>query len=208
MMPVIAILRGVQPAEVCEIGDALFRAGIRIIEVPLNSPDPLTSVSNLAGHLGDECVVGAGTVLSTEDVDDVAAAGGQLIISPNTDDNVIERTLSKGCVAVPGVATASEAFHALGQGALYLKLFPAGTYGPSHARALQAVLPGDANLLAVGGVGPGNMNEWLRAGVSGVGIGSEIYRPGDDTNRVRRNVAAVVTSISAGNHITTKEDMR
>lgn len=206
--PVVAILRGVRPVEVCEIGDALFGAGIRIIEVPLNSPEPLTSIRNLAGHLGDECVIGAGTVLSAKDVDEVADAGGRLIVSPNTDDGVIERTMSRGCVAVPGIATASEAFRALVRGARYLKLFPASTYGPSHARALRAVLPREANLLAVGGVGQVNMNEWLHAGVSGVGIGAEMYQPGDDIHKVRGNVAAVVASISAGNRITTKGDMK
>ena len=207
-MPVIAILRGVTPAAVVSIGDALCRAGIRIIEVPLNSPEPLVSLRLLADHLGDTCVIGAGTVLAASEVEDVAAAGGRLIVSPNTDANVIDAALQKGGVVVPGVATPTEALYAYSLGARYLKLFPASSYGTSHVGALSAVLPGDASLIAVGGVGPGNINEWLHAGVSGVGIGSEIYQAGDDVNKVRGNVAAVVASISAGNQITTKGDMK
>ena len=196
-MPIIAILRGIRPGEVSSVGDALLRAGIRIIEVPMNSPEPLESIRILAERLGDKCVVGAGTVLSTRDVDDVAEMGGRLIVSPNTDTDVIRRSLEKGCIVIPGVATATEAFDAYAQGARYLKLFPASTYGPSHAAALRAVLPEDTHLLAVGGVEPGNIEYWLGAGVDGVGIGSEIYRPGDDAATVSRKATAVVAVVVA-----------
>ena len=194
-MPIVAILRGVRPVEVAEVGEALFDAGIRVIEVPLNSPDPVASIRVLAERLGDDCVIGAGTVLSTQEVDDVAAAGGRLIVSPNTDGAVIGRALERGCVPVPGIATATEAFHAYAQGARYLKLFPASTYGLTHVRALRAVLPEDTGLLAVGGVGSDNVNDWMRAGVIGVGIGSEIYRPGDSAATVQRSAVAVVEAI-------------
>ena len=199
-MPVIAILRGVEPGEVVEVGDALFEAGIRIIEVPMNSPEPLASVRALAEHLGDSCVIGAGTVLSTTEVDQVVDAGGQLIVSPNTEVAVIERALQKACIPVPGVATATEAFLAYAHGARHLKLFPAGTYGTAHAVALRAVLPDDARLVAVGGVGAKNATEWMRAGVSAVGIGSEIYRPGDTAAVVFSRAAAVAQAIAAGNY--------
>ena len=198
-MPVIAILRGVEPGEVVEVGDALFEAGIRIIEVPMNSPEPLASVRALAEHLGDRCVIGAGAVLSTTEVDQVVDAGGQLIVSPNTEVAVIEGALQKACVPVPGVATATEALHAYAHGARFLKLFPAGTYGTAHVVALRAVLPENARLLAVGGVAATNASEWMRAGVGGVGIGTEIYRPGDTAAMVHSKATAVAEAIAAGN---------
>jgi Entner-Doudoroff aldolase len=196
-MPIVAILRGVLPGEVVAIGDALVEAGIRVIEVPLNSPEPLRSIRKPAERLGDTCVVGAGTVLDAREVDEVAAAGGRLIVSPNTDDDVVGRALGIGCVPVPGVATATEAFHAYTRGARCLKLFPASTYGTAHVRALRAVLPEDAGLLAVGGVGPDDAVEWMRAGTIGVGIGSDIYRPGDSATAVSRNASAAVEAIAA-----------
>lgn len=196
-MPVVAILRGVRPAEVVEVGDALFEAGVRIIEIPMNSPEPLASIGALAEHLGESCVIGAGTVLSRAEVDTVVDAGGQLIVSPNTESAVIERALQNACVPVPGVATPTEALRAYEQGARYLKLFPASTYGTAHAQALRAVLPEDARLLAVGGVGAKNATEWMRAGVSGVGIGSEIYRPGDTAAMVYGKAAAVAEAVIA-----------
>lgn len=196
-MPIVAILRGVQPGDVTVIGNALFHAGIRIIEVPLNSPDPLDSIHALAECLGDKCAIGAGTVLRAKEVDDVADAGGRLIISPNTDGDVIGRALERGCVPVPGIATPTEAFYAYALGARYLKLFPASTCGPDHARALCAVLPEDASLIAVGGVGPGDAMQWMQAGACGVGIGSEIYRPGDSVTAVSRNASALVGAVGA-----------
>ena len=202
-MPIIAILRGVRPDEASPVGDALLHSGIRIIEVPMNSPDPLESVRALVEHLGDRCIIGAGTVLSAKAVDDVVDAGGWLIVSPNTDGEVIERAVERGCVAVPGIATPTEALYAYARGARYLKLFPASTYGPAHVRALRAVLPQDAGLIAVGGVGPDDAIDWIQSGASGVGIGSEIYRPGDSVTVVSRKANAAVEAVACDNRITT-----
>lgn len=196
-MPLVVILRGITAAEAAPVGDALHQAGIRIIEVPLNSPDPLKSIRILAERLGEQCVIGAGTVLVKKDVDNVARAGGRLIVSPNSNNDVITRALELDCVPVPGVATPTEALHAYAQGARCLKLFPASTFGPTYVRALRAVLPRDANLLAVGGIGPGNAAEWMQAGVVGVGVGSEIYTPGDDATTVCSKAAAVAEAVAA-----------
>jgi 2-dehydro-3-deoxyphosphogalactonate aldolase len=196
-MPVVAILRGVRPEEVLEIGEALYRAGIGIIEVPLNSPDPLTSIKTLAQAMGDRCVIGAGTVLTEADVVGVAAAGGEIIVSPNTNAAVIERSLESGLVPMPGWATATDAFAAYQAGARYLKLFPAATYGAGHIKGVRAVLPNDCKLLAVGGVGADAADEWLQAGVDGFGIGSEIYKPGYSAEQVYQSAAAIVAAITA-----------
>jgi 2-dehydro-3-deoxyphosphogalactonate aldolase len=176
--PVIAILRGVRPEEILDHANALVGAGLRAIEIPLNSPDALASVTRLAGAFGGDCLCGAGTVLTTAEVEKVAATGARLIVSPNTALAVITRAIGLGLTAVPGVATATEAFAAIDAGARHLKLFPARTYGPDHLRQLRAVLPAEAAVLAVGGVGPADMAAWRAAGVSGFGLGSELYRPG------------------------------
>jgi len=196
-MPVVAILRGVQPEEVLDIGEALYSAGIGIIEVPLNSPDPLTSIKRLAQAMGDRCVIGAGTVLTEADVVGVTAAGGEIIVSPNTNAAVIERSLVAGLVPMPGWATATEAFAAYRAGARYLKLFPAATYGSGHIKGVRAVLPNDCKVLAVGGVGADAADEWLQAGVDGFGIGSEIYKPGYSAEQVHQSATAIVTAIAA-----------
>lgn len=196
-MPVVAILRGVQPEEVLDIGEALYSAGIGIIEVPLNSPDPLTSIKTLAQAMGDRCVIGAGTVLTEADVVGVTAAGGEIIVSPNTNAAVIERSLVAGLVPMPGWATATEAFAAYRAGARYLKLFPAATYGSGHIKGVRAVLPNDCKVLAVGGVGADAADEWLQAGVDGFGIGSEIYKPGYSAEQVHQSATAIVTAIAA-----------
>lgn len=197
-MPVIAILRGVRPEEVVEIGEALYRAGIGIIEVPLNSPEPLVSINNLAQALGDRCVIGAGTVLTEADVVAVAAAGGEIIVSPNTNIEVIKQSLELGLVPMPGWATVTEAFLAYQTGARYLKLFPAATYGPGHIKASRAVLPDQCKLLAVGGVGADMAEQWLGAGIHGFGVGSELYKPGDSAEQVYESARAVVEAITAG----------
>ena len=196
-MPVVAILRGVRPEEVVDIGEALYSAGIGIIEVPLNSPEPLTSIKRLAQAMSDRCVIGAGTVLTEVDVVGVAAAGGEIVISPNINLVVIERSLEAGLVPMPGWATASEAFAAYQAGARYLKLFPAATYGSGYIKGVRAVLPNDCKVLAVGGVGADAADEWLAAGVDGFGIGSEIYKPGHSAEQVYRSAAAIVTAITA-----------
>jgi 2-dehydro-3-deoxyphosphogalactonate aldolase len=194
-MPLVAILRGLRPDEATSIGDALWQAGIRIIEVPLNSPAALESIRRLAHHLGETCLIGAGTVLTVEDVDRVVAAGGRLIVSPNTDGSVIQRTIAAGAISLPGVATATEAYAAYASGARYLKLFPASTYGIAHVRALRAVLPPDARLLGVGGIAPRDVPEWMAAGACGVGMGSEIYRPGVSAATVLDKARAAVSAL-------------
>jgi 2-dehydro-3-deoxyphosphogalactonate aldolase len=192
--PLVAILRGLEPAQAVETGMALVEAGIRVIEVPLNSPSPLASISLLASEFGAQIVCGAGTVLRPEDVDAVAAAGGQIVVSPNSDTRVIGRTLALGLEPFPGFFTPTEAFAAIEAGATRLKLFPAATGGPAHLRAMKAVLPARAHVFAVGGVRPNDMAAWRAAGAAGFGLGSELYRPGQAADltldKAREAVAA------------------
>jgi 2-dehydro-3-deoxyphosphogalactonate aldolase len=176
-LPIAAILRGVQPARVSEIADVLFTAGIRIIEVPLNSPDPFTSIAKLVAARGSDCLIGSGTVLDVEAVRSTYAAGGRLIVTPNCDPEVIREGLQLGMTVLPGIATATEAFSAIRAGATHLKLFPAMTYGPRHLQALRAVLPAKVGVWPVGGVGVAEIPAWLAAGAGGFGFGSELFRP-------------------------------
>lgn len=194
ILPLIAILRGVRPEEVLEVAAALREAGIGAIEVPLNSPSPLESISRLAVSLGDGCLFGAGTVLSAADVDAVHAAGGRLIVTPNTVAAVIERALALGLIVVPGFATATEAFAALGAGAGLLKLFPAASYGPAHLKALREVLPADVAVFAVGGVGAANAAAWRLAGCAGLGVGGDLYRAGHAAGEVHRRALTLVAA--------------
>lgn len=194
-MPVVAILRGVQPEEAVAIGEALHNAGIGIIEVTLNSPNPLDSIERLSKALGKQCVIGAGTVLTTEDVTAVAEVGGEIIVTPNIDVNVIQRSIELGLTPMPGWASITEAFTAYHAGARYLKLFPAATYGSGHIKACRAVLPKDTNILAVGGVGANVAREWLQVGVDGFGIGTELYAPGYTASDVFERAKQVVTAI-------------
>jgi len=193
-VPVIAILRGVRPDEVLDIAMALHDAGIHSIEVPLNSPSPLDSISRLAKSLDGRCVIGAGTVLTPADVEAVYQSGGKLIVTPNTDPAVIERAVALQLDVVPGFATPSEAFRALQAGARSLKLFPASTYGPGHIKALRDVLPKDVKLFAVGGVGAANLDPWLEAGIDGIGVGGELFRPGYTPGEVSKRAEALVTA--------------
>ena len=195
LCPVIAILRGVRPDEVLDHAQALADAGVRAIEVPLNSPDPLDSVGRIAGAFGDTCLCGAGTVLTAAEVDAVAAAGGRLIVSPNTSPAVIGAAVGQGLEALPGIATATEAFAAIEAGARRLKLFPARTYGPAHLQQLRAVLPADVAVVAVGGVGPADFAAWLAAGARGFGIGGELYRAGQSPAETAVKAAAVVEAV-------------
>ena len=195
--PLIAIIRGVTPAEVEEIGDALFEAGIRIIEVPLNSPEPLKSIEKLANRFGDRALVGAGTVLDARQVSDVKAAGGQLIVSPNTNVEVISATAAAGLVSCPGYFTPSEAFLALDAGAHALKLFPAEAATPSVVKAQRAVLPRHVPILVVGSVKPDMMARWLDAGANGFGLGSGVFRPGNSAAEVLANARAYVAGLPA-----------
>ena len=194
--PLIAILRGVRPDEVLDHARALYSAGIRAIEVPLNSPDPLDSVARLANTFGDTCVIGAGTVLSVAQVEAVFAAGGKLIVSPNADAAVIGRTMALGMYSAPGVGTATEAFAAIAAGARHLKLFPAATYGPGHLKQLRAVLPPEIAVLAVGGVGPDAMADWFAAGARGFGLGSELYKAGQSVAETAEKACHVTEVLS------------
>lgn len=176
--PLIAIIRGVTPAEAEAIGEAIYEGGIRIIEVPLNSPEPLTSIATLARKFGDKVLVGAGTVLQPSQVADVQAAGGRIIVSPNTNLGVIAASAAAGLVSSPGFFTPSEAFAAIDAGATGLKLFPAEGASPAMMKAQLAVIPRDIPVMAVGGIAPDNMRPWLDAGAAGFGLGSGLYKPG------------------------------
>jgi 2-dehydro-3-deoxyphosphogalactonate aldolase len=176
--PLVAILRGVRPDEVEGVGDALVTAGFFAIEVPLNSPDPLESIARLARRYGPEVLVGAGTVLSPGQVAAVHAAGGTLVVAPNTDPVVIAAAAARDMITLPGFYTPTEAFAAIAAGATGLKLFPAEGASPQYLKALRAVLPPAMPLLAVGGVTPGNFGEWRAAGAQGAGLGSALYRAG------------------------------
>lgn len=176
-LPLVAILRGVTPARIEAVAAGLFEAGFRAIEVPLNSPEPLKSIALLAKQFGDRCLTGAGTVLTPEDVDRVADAGGRLLVTPNTNPAVIARGVEKGFTVMPGFYTPSEGFAALAAGARHLKLFPASSGGIGHLQAMLAVLPKTIPVYAVGGVGAGNMSEWRKAGAAGFGLGSDLFKP-------------------------------
>lgn len=190
--PLVAIIRGVTPEDAVAVGEAIFAAGIRIIEVPLNSPDPIASIERLAARLGDRALIGAGTVLDPEDVARVREAGGRLVVSPNTNLAVIEATAAAGMVSAPGFYTPSEAFAAIAAGAHALKLFPAEAATPAVVKAQRAVLPKDVPLLVVGGVKPDNMQPWIEAGADGFGLGSGLYRPGQPADEVAANARAYV----------------
>jgi 2-dehydro-3-deoxyphosphogalactonate aldolase len=194
ILPLVAILRGIRPEEVLDVAAALHEAGIGAIEVPLNSPSPLESIARLAAKFGDRCLCGAGTVLRPADADAVHAAGGRLIITPNTVPAVIERGVALGMTVMPGFATATEAFAALGAGAGMLKLFPAASYGPGHLKALRDVLPRDVAVFAVGGVGAANLTPWREAGCAGLGVGGDLYRAGHPAGEVHRRALALVAA--------------
>jgi 2-dehydro-3-deoxyphosphogalactonate aldolase len=192
--PLIAILRGVRPGEVVAVGEVLFDAGFRVIEVPLNSPEPLESIARLATAFAGRAVIGAGTVLRAADVAAVRTAGGTMIVSPNTNVEVIAATKKSGLVSLPGIATPSEAFAALEAGATALKLFPAEGASPGVLKAIRAVLPAAVRVLPVGGITPGNMAPWLDAGAAGFGIGSALYSPGIAVDEIARRARTFVAA--------------
>jgi 2-dehydro-3-deoxyphosphogalactonate aldolase len=193
--PLVAIIRGVMPGDAEAIGEALYEGGIRIVEVPLNSPEPLKSIEALAKKFGERMLVGAGTVLDPEDVARVRDAGGRIIVSPDTNAEVISATAAAGLVSSPGYFTPSEAFAAMRAGATALKLFPAEGASPTVLKAQRAVLPKDMPLLVVGGVQPGNLRPWLDAGANGFGLGGGLYKPGqapaDTLDKARAYVAGL-----------------
>jgi 2-dehydro-3-deoxyphosphogalactonate aldolase len=193
--PLIAIIRGVAPGEAESIGDAVHEAGIRIIEVPLNSPDPLGSIERLAGKFGDRMLVGGGTVLRWTEVHEVKDAGGRIIVSPNTNAKVIEATATAGLVSCPGYFTPSEAFTALEAGATALKLFPAEGASPEVLKAQMAVIPKDVPMIVVGGVKPDNMRPWIESGASGFGLGSGLYKPGQSAAETTEKARAYIAGL-------------
>ena len=190
-LPLVAILRGLKPEEALAVGQAIVNAGFYILEVPLNSPEPLRSIQILSAALPN-ALVGAGTVTTAQQVRDIKAAGGQLIISPHLDDNVVCEAVNLGMVSLPGVATPSEAFRALALGANGLKLFPAEMISPAVVKSLRAVLPKEVKLLPVGGIGIHNMADYRQSGASGFGIGSALFAPGKSAEAVGESAAAFV----------------
>ena len=195
--PIIAILRGVKPAEAVAIAGVILAAGIDKIEVPLNSPSPFDSINAIVKAYGDQALIGAGTVLTTAQVKQVRSAGGQLVVSPNCDPAVIGATIAEGMQSWPGVFTPSEALAALQAGATGLKLFPGDMAGPKGLKAMRAILPLGTQVYAVGGAAPDNFSKWIEAGADGFGIGSAIYKPGDTTETVAAKAQAIVAAFDA-----------
>jgi 2-dehydro-3-deoxyphosphogalactonate aldolase len=195
--PIISILRGVHPAEAVAIAGVILAAGIDRIEVPLNSPSPLESISAIAKAYGGRALIGAGTVLTVAQVQQVRAAGGQLVVSPNCDPAVIAATIAAGMQSWPGVFTPSEAFAALQAGATGLKLFPGDMAGPKGLKDMRAILPTGTQVYAVGGAGPENFAEWVAASADGFGLGSAIYKPGDTPETVAAKAQAIVAAFDA-----------
>jgi 2-dehydro-3-deoxyphosphogalactonate aldolase len=193
--PLIAILRGITPDEALDVCGALFEEGFRVIEVPLNSPEPFASIATMAAAFGDRCLIGAGTVMTAADVAQVKAAGGRLIVMPHSDPAVIKAAKAEGLLVAPGVATPTEAFAALAAGADALKLFPGEMITPAVVKALRAVLPRDALLIPVGGVSAATIPSYRISGANAFGIGSSLYESGKTVAEVRAAARALVTSL-------------
>jgi 2-dehydro-3-deoxyphosphogalactonate aldolase len=197
-IPIIAIVRGIVPSQCSEVGQTLYRAGIRTIEVPLNSPDPFTSIAILRSELNADCTVGAGTVLSVTDVQRTHEAGGRLVVAPNVDVEIIRCALELGMEVMPGFATATEAFQAIHAGATSLKLFPAVTYGPQHLRAMRAVLPPRIKVFPVGGINATQIEAWVAAGADGFAFGSELFSPSLSLDAIESKAIELMRPVSRG----------
>jgi 2-dehydro-3-deoxyphosphogalactonate aldolase len=196
-LPLVAILRGITPDEVVAIGRALHDAGFRIIEVPLNSPQPLESIRRLCAEVDEDCLIGAGTVMTLPDVSEVADAGGRLIVMPHSDPAVIQAAKARGLYCAPGVATPTEGFAALANGADVLKLFPAEQIAPSVVKAWRAVFDRSTALVPVGGITPQNLGDYWNAGADGFGLGSALYKAGMSVEQVSENARAFVAGARA-----------
>lgn len=190
-VPVISILRGIQPCEIEKIGQVLTTLGNRCIEIPLNSPEPLQSIEKLVRQTSSETLCGAGTVTTVDQVQQIHDVGGKLIVSPNCNTDVIEKSLSLGMLPVPGIATPTEAFRAIEAGATMLKIFPASSIGIDFLKALKSVIPAEIGCVATGGINPSNLSEWLEAGATAAGIGSDIFKPGFSADEVRCRFDAI-----------------
>jgi len=194
---IIAILRGIAPDQAVDAVDVLIKAGITSIEVPLNSPDPFNSIKLMADAFGDDALIGAGTVLSVEDVNRVAQSGGKLVVSPNVDPRVVVATKTAGLQSWPGIMTPTECFAALKNGADGLKIFPGSLLGPDGLKAIRAVLPIGTQVYAVGGAGPENFADWFAASADGFGIGSALYKPGMSTADIGARARDIVAAYDA-----------
>ncbi|EJJ0549115.1 2-dehydro-3-deoxy-6-phosphogalactonate aldolase [Cronobacter sakazakii] len=191
-LPLIAILRGITPDEAHDHVAAVIDAGFEAVEIPLNSPDWRTSIAAMVNAFGDRALIGAGTVLKPEQVDELAEMGSKLVVTPNIQPEVIRRAVSYGMTVCPGCATATEAFNAIEAGAQALKIFPSAAFGPDYIKALKAVLPPEIPVFAVGGVTPENLAVWLNAGCVGAGLGSDLYRAGQPVERTAAQAKAFV----------------
>jgi 2-dehydro-3-deoxyphosphogalactonate aldolase len=195
--PLIAILRGIKPGEALEVGATLVETGFQIIEVPLNSPEPFSSIMRLSKRFGDKVLIGAGTVTNWEQVPKVADAGGRIIVMPHADERIVEAAKRSNLYVVPGFATATEAFRMIEAGADAIKLFPAEANPPKVLRALRAVLPKSIPVLPVGGITPANIKEYWEAGANGFGLGSALYKPGDPTAKVTQAAADFRSAVNS-----------
>lgn len=196
-LPLVAILRGLEPERAVAVGEALVEAGFDIIEVPLNSPEPLVSIAALVEALGNRALIGAGTVLAEAEVDALSAIGAQLVVSPNCNPAVIRAAVAHGMVSLPGVLTPTEMFAAIEAGASGLKIFPAEMVGPAGVKAVRAVLPRQVPVLAVGGISAANMGDYLAAGAAGFGIGGALFTPGKPLDAIAADARSIVAAFRA-----------
>lgn len=196
-LPLVAILRGLEPERAVAVAQVLIDAGIELIEVPMNSPEPLRSIAAIIEAFDAQAMIGAGTVMSVDTVDDLAQLGASLVVAPNCDDRVIARADTHGMLALPGVMTPTEMFAAIESGAAGLKIFPAELFTPAAVKAVRAVLPPELPVFAVGGVNASNMADYLKAGATGFGLGSALFKPGKPVEEVAADAREIVAAFQA-----------